>query len=138
MAIGIRVDGVRGVFSQRLVRTVPEDSRFRLAICHYRPFEWEEAHPCARAPLPEDDMEVLYLDAELKIGRGETTIENACAELGSEFAAYMAKREEARASTAKTTVVREIPHKNLIPIGKLKFSAEWPVEDVVTTTQSEQ
>lgn len=129
MAAGVKIDGLRGVFSQRLVRTVPEDSRFRLAICHYEPFEWEAAHLCAREPLPEDHMDVLYLDAELKIRRGETTIKDACAEFGREFAAYMAARKEAHGRTSKRTVVREIPHKNLAPFGTLKFSGEWPVED---------
>lgn len=137
MAAGVRIDGLRGVFSQRLVRTVPEASRFRVAICDYKPFEWEAAHLCVCEPLPEDHMDVLYMDAAMKIGRGETTIKNVSAEFGSEFAAYMERQNDARASRAKTTFAREIARDGLVPFGKLKFSAEWPIEGYLASSRKD-
>lgn len=124
------IDGLRGVFCQRIVSAAPGASWLHVTICDYKIFQREGAYgaqPYTLAPLPDDHMHSLYLDAEEKIGRGETTVESTTAEFGGEFAAYMADR--ARRSVAKTTTVREIPHKKLIPFGKLKFSYEEPAED---------
>lgn len=129
LAEGLPVDGVRGVFSQRLVGAATGHPRLRLPVCYFRSFQRGEANTIALEPLPEGHMDWFYADAEMKSRMGETTIENVCAEFGSEFTAYMAKQDAARASRAKTTVVREIVRNDLVPFGKLKFSAEWPIEE---------
>lgn len=136
LAPDVPADGLRGVFSQRLVRSAEGHARPRLPVCAYLPFNWGEAGAATLAVLPIDHKHGLYTDAAAKIALGATTIENTCAVFGDEFAAFLSSQRGS--NLAKTTVVREIPHKDLIPFGKLKFSAEWPVEDVVTTSQSEQ